>query len=104
MNPDVPPDIDQRDFCCERLFEVLMEGKLAFAYDRQIRELQVFNKGNQWVQRIDYCPFCGTKRPSSLASEWEARLEAYGNSKIFEDDSIIPEDLRSDVWWKKEGL
>ena len=101
MNPDVPPDIAREDFCCDRLFDALHQLDL---HDNQIRELQVFNKGYQWVQRIDFCPFCGTKRPSSLAEEWTSRLDALDDARVWEDDTRIPEHLRSDAWWKKENL
>jgi hypothetical protein len=47
---------------------------------------------------VAYCPWCGTKLPSSLRDEWFDEIESLG----FEpDDKGIPKKYQTDSWWKK---
>ncbi|MCA1909670.1 MAG: hypothetical protein LDL39_15030 [Magnetospirillum sp.] len=50
---------------------------------------------------VHYCPWCGEKLPQSLRPQWLERLAALG---LDEDSPHIPADLKSDTWWKCEGL
>ena len=59
------------------------------------------------VQRIFYCPWCNTKLPQDLRDEWFEILEKEYNlddpdSK--EQEKLIPEEFKTDEWWKKRGL
>ena len=59
-----------------------------------------------------YCPWCGTELPESVGDVWDEILEKeYGlkisdffNEKGEWDESRIPEEFKSDAWWKKRGL
>ena len=60
---------------------------------------------------IDYCPFCGTRLPRSLEDEWDTHLEdehglVWDENKEYFDDFLkrVPDEFRSDEWWKKRGL
>ena len=101
-NPDIPKNLNRQDFCCDDLFEFLLEGKLALAYSDQFRELQMFNKHYQWVQTLHFCPWCGQKRPASLHDEWIKRIEE-GGVEISEDGEV-PSPYNSDKWWKDACL
>ena len=104
INPDIPEVLDSDDFCCARLVTYLLEGKLAFAYNSSIRELQIYNKHYQWVHRIDFCPFCGEERPKSLYNEWcQAIIEVIGEV-AFERGESFPEEFDDDRWWKTRNL
>ena len=55
---------------------------------------------------IWYCPWCGTKLPKELGDEWMDTLyNEYGIQRPnFEDADKVPEEFKSDKWWKKRGL
>ena len=63
-------------------------------------------------QRLWYCPWCGTKLPEDLGDEWDEALKTEYNLTINDfvdkkgrwDESKIPEEFRTDEWWKKRGL
>ncbi|CCQ74757.1 hypothetical protein [Magnetospira sp. QH-2] len=56
-----------------------------------------------------YCPWCGTRLPSSLRTQWEERVR---NRGLDPDDLVAshpppkgwPEELTTSAWWKNEGL
>lgn len=68
------------------------------------------DKGVYYV--IKFCPWCGKKLPKELGAVWDDILEKeYGfkpddffNEKDEWDDSIVPEEFKTDEWWKKRGL
>jgi len=59
-----------------------------------------------------YCPWCGKKLPKDLNEEWgEILKNEYGmttkdlfNKKGRWDELKVPEELRTDEWWKKRNL
>ena len=53
------------------------------------------------MRKIDFCPFCGTKLPSSLKAEWQRRIAEAGYDP---NDENLPGDFLSDRWWKNAGL
>jgi len=58
------------------------------------------------VQGIIYCPWCNEKLPESLRNKWFDVLEKeYGlddpDSK--EQEKLIPEEFKTDAWWKNRG-
>ena len=57
-------------------------------------------------QRLWYCPWCGTKLPKDLDGIWGETLEReYGlTEKERDEGSKIPEEFKTDEWWKKRGL
>jgi len=63
-------------------------------------------------QALFYCPWCGKKLPETLGDEWEEILKKEYNLTInnfFDkkgrwDELKIPEELRTDEWWKKRNL
>ena len=62
----------------------------------------IIKDGGSSVSTIDYCPFCGTKLPESKRDLWFNTLEVLG----FDDpgDQTIPEDFRSDKWYRFANL
>ena len=58
---------------------------------------------SQLVMR--YCPFCGVELPKSLLDEYCDELEkAVGKEYCDIKEDEIPEEFKSDEWWKKRGL
>lgn len=57
------------------------------------------------IQYIAYCPFCGAKFPELLLFEYDEELEkAVGKNLCDIKPEDIPEEFKSDEWWKKRGL
>lgn len=73
----------------------------ALKYRPRYREYTIDYTDGASVQVINYCPFCGTELPESLFDEWHARLDETGLDWTSPD---IPEELRSDRWWREAGL
>ncbi len=57
---------------------------------------------------INYCPWCGKKLPISLREKYFDILEKEYGLDIalgdIEDNPNIPEEFKSDEWWKKRKL
>ena len=56
---------------------------------------------------ISFCPGCGKELPKSLQNEWYATLyKEYGiegeHASIW--NPMVPEEFKSDAWWKNRGL
>jgi hypothetical protein len=47
---------------------------------------------------IEFCPWCGTKLPSSLRMPWFERIDELG---IDEAKDPIPEELQTEAWYLK---
>jgi hypothetical protein len=102
MNEHLDPEIKDR-------------GELV-EYDRSIRSysfiLRENNKDLGIRQKLIYCPWCGKKLPEDLYDQWEELLKKEYNLTIHDffgkngrwDESKIPEEFRTDEWWKKLGL
>lgn len=54
------------------------------------------------LQAFNFCPFCGEKLPKNLDKQWYRALKGLGFNEP--DDEDIPEEFKSDEWWKKAGL
>lgn len=57
------------------------------------------------TQALFYCPWCSMKLPKSLNKKYYEILE---NEYYLDVDDIykgvVPEEFKSDEWWKKRGL
>jgi hypothetical protein len=59
------------------------------------------------LQGIYYCPFGEFKLPKNLRDEWFEILEKeydLDDLRSTEQSILIPEEFKSDEWWKKRGL
>ena len=61
--------------------------------------------------QLKYCPWCGKKLPEKLSHKMEEILEQeYGitakdwDAPGWDDNIHLPEEFRTDEWWKKRGL
>jgi len=82
--------------CCEQMEKLLDEGKTPITYLDKFREY-CFVLGEVQLQTITYCPWCGTKLPTSLRDEWFDQLEALG---LEPESPDIPLSLTSGSWWR----
>ncbi len=56
--------------------------------------------------KISYCPRCGTKLPENLTDAWwDIIEEKFGISELFDERlKDLPEEFKTDAWWKNRGL
>ena len=98
-------------FCCEYMERQVdinyieyceSSREYLFRFDEKCLE-DAFTLGSLW-----YCPWCGTKLPKELGDEWVDTLyHEYGLKSPCEGDEDadkVPEEFKSDKWWKKRGL
>lgn len=93
--------------CCNLMDEFLSDIRIPLNYYPRIREYFLPLKESSAIQLLFYCPWCAQKLPKDLRDEFFEILEKeYG---IEEDLNIfknphLPEEFKSDAWWKKRGL
>jgi hypothetical protein len=94
--------------CCERLKEFINDCKTGFGYCPYTRSFYIKQpspfKGSH---RIPYCPLCGKQFPKELVDEWYETLKReYGLDDPNGDSQskLVPEEFKTDEWWKKRGL
>lgn len=94
-------------FCCENMKYYLDEDKeLCFNSISRSYYLRLKQDLNATLQELYYCPWCGNKLPNSLNKEWLKILREEYNllDPIFDDADKVPEEFKTDEWWKKRGL
>ena len=93
--------------CCELMEDFLDDTRIPVQYYSISREYGVSLKGSSAIQLLSYCPWCGKKLPESLRDEYydilekEYELDSYD---INDHPEKIPQEFKSDEWWKKRGL
>lgn len=102
---------EEKEYCCEYM-EYALSGRNGYLinYNPTIRSYSLlFYRGNKFTgmqKQLWYCPWCGTELPESLSFKiGDVLEEEYGiTEKDWDDESKIPEEFKSDEWWKKRGL
>jgi hypothetical protein len=75
----------------------LDEAEIPLIYTAKFREVGIkVIDGDSSTIRLLFCPWCGTKLPNSLRSEWFAELEL---RKIDPYGQEIPAEFRDDRWY-----
>jgi hypothetical protein len=104
------------DFCCRGLKAMTNSPDCPLQYKDYIREyiltvpeyLQSKKKNVIYTSfTISHCPRCGAKLPESLFEQWYDIMEKeFGLSGLIGPDEahLIPEEYKTDEWWKKRGL
>lgn len=106
------------DYCCGDMANALdnTSGEKVLRYESDTREFLLIlyenSKPSGFLKPIIYCPWCGTELPKILNEEWCDTLKAeYGltindfwDEDGYWDESKIPQEFRTDEWWKKRGL
>jgi len=95
--------------CCDVMDYQATENKILVKYEPDARSYRFILHGdrNGTHQSFEYCPWCATKLPEELGEEWGEALEKeLGIQDPFIDPGYenLPEEFRTDVWWKKRGL
>lgn len=90
--------------CCKEMEYHLHNDEICLWYSPRERFYGIFYKEGYGggVQTIHYCPWCGIKLPKDLTDElWEC-FEQIGIDDL--DDPKIPDEFKTDEWWRKRGL
>jgi len=75
----------------------LDDGKVPIVFQGKFREYGIrFGDYGKIIQRILFCPWCGTLLPASKRPEWLERIERLG---LAVDSDEIPAEMRSEEWW-----
>jgi len=108
---------EKTEHCCELMQHYLDEKKVGIYYDPIIRGYYICLRGLENGKHVIYnCPWCGYEFPKTLLNEYLEILE--NEFKIYtcpytgmhyvdgkEDiERSLPEEFKSDEWWKKRGL
>lgn len=96
----------EHDFCCDNMFEAITENKI-IDHDVSVREYGIRFRKNR-IMMLSFCPWCGVKLPKPLMSKmFKVIWEEYGipleEADIYEFTNI-PDEFKTDEWWKKRGL
>jgi hypothetical protein len=111
---------DAFQHCCSPMNECLdpecnIDELSLIEYSPDIRQyafvIRYKDKDYTLVQQLLHCPWCGAKLPEKLSHKMEEVLEAeYGitakdwDSPKWNDDTDLPEEFKTDEWWKKRRL
>ena len=88
--------------CCDEMNYHICEREKIIRYDAPTRTYGI--KATKTVrQSIEFCPWCGVKLPSDLTKELSQIMFDELDLDDFQDPRM-PEELKTDVWWKKRGL
>jgi hypothetical protein len=87
--------------------QFLEDPKVPLKYYPLMREYGLDLYYSYAIQLIDYCPWCGMKLPQSVREDYFQILKNEYKVKPGLDkanDPNIPQEFKSDAWWKKRGL
>jgi hypothetical protein len=76
-----------------------LEAKeLRLSYSPKFREygIDYTKQAGGGLQVINFCPWCGSKLPSSLRDQWFEQLDRLG----LEPEDQLPDKLQDDSWWR----
>lgn len=106
---DITMENTKKTFCCERIEQAILSEDSPIEYVPVFREHKIRCVFNVIVcERIDFCPWCSYVFPKGLRNEFMriVKRDYYitdGILDIFENKDL-PEEFKSDEWWKNRGL
>lgn len=94
--------------CCRVMATAVAEGDSPVAYEPVFRRWRLLNLYHRMLTdwQIEFCPWCGHRLPGDLGAEWDERIQKLGFTDIghYSETPELPEDYRTDRWWKDAGL
>lgn len=80
-------------------------GEEVISYNKKWRSY-LLSLDIRYGKPIDKCPWCGNNLPRDLTDEWFDILEKEYNITDPSDTEshLVPEEFKTDEWWKKRGL
>lgn len=93
----------KNNHCCEVMRECIHDERICIKYESRFRSYYLTIRGSAAIQSILVCPWCGTRLPNDLYDEYdEVLLNEYGLKNP--SKKLLPEEFKTDEWWKKRGL
>jgi hypothetical protein len=92
-----------KGLCCEKM-KFAVNKEHIVDHEDYVRNYNI--RGKKRVYAIAYCPWCGRDLGSQLNHEYYSILrQEYGiyDPETTEADKV-PEEFKTDAWWKKRGL
>ncbi|CAL7959836.1 conserved hypothetical protein [Alphaproteobacteria bacterium] len=95
-------------FCCKEMQEFIEDPRDPIRYKPTFREYYIYIHNSNNIITMEYCPWCGKKLPRILRVDYFDVLEReYGLDLALDEiknNPKIPEEFRTDEWWKNRGL
>ena len=90
--------------CCKGMIDDLFDEVCEFDITYRRFYIHLISKYEDYWQTLTYCPYCGAKLPN-LSDEYEYALEeALGKDYCDIKSDEIPNEFKTDEWWKKRHL
>ena len=103
--------IKDKKECCSRMEEALKKKLVPLKYSPIGREYYfIYLGGPPSIFPLTYCVFCGKKLPQNLREtffkilEKEYKIDQRSIYNNIKEDEKIPQEFKSDKWWKKRNL
>lgn len=104
----------KKEYCCDDMKRLIQDDKSPLAYEPTRRLYSLVSDANSFKTKneicigfnICYCPKCGTKLPKALSNEWFKIVKKEFGIANGLDERIkdLPQEFKTDEWWKKRGL
>jgi hypothetical protein len=88
--------------CCTQMSFHFREKEKIIGFELATRRLGIRIRDNIF-QLIKYCPWCAAEKPKDLTNELDQIIFEQLKLDGF-DDERLPEEFKTDEWWKKRGL
>ena len=88
--------------CCEDMKMRVEDPNVAIEFFDRFREYGISLVGSSGVVRIDFCPWCNNKLPTSLRNRYYDELENIGIDDPYSQD--VPDDFKSAEWYINRNI
>lgn len=85
--------------CCKQMDYLLDEGKISVVYIASYRKYSM-QVNRLKFEKIEYCPWCGSKFPNSLQNIYFESLKQFGIYDPVREMDKIPNEFKDDTWWR----
>jgi len=95
------------EHCCIFMHKFVNDSRVGVYYNQVFRDYTVFIPSSGSLQGIYNCPWCGSKLPYCLDDKYcEVLKKEYNIDDPYdtEQEKLIPEEFKSDEWWKKRNF
>ena len=92
-------------FCCNKM-EIAIQKYEAIEFEEYMRGYYLPTSPGGVILGLDFCPFCGQNLGKCLNSEYyDILFKEYGlEFPETLDVDKVPEEFKTDEWWRKRGL
>ena len=91
--------------CCKYMESNINDSSSHTKYNKIKRCYYIERKNKNTVNAIFFCPWCASELPKDLILEYDTiASKAYGEDIDLVSKNKIPQEFKSDEWWKKRGL